>query len=83
MWSPLRDLPRDLRSVPDVARVRVELSDEPERFQRLLGRSVTALDQGADLATAAWTAADPVALAAEIEALAGLRRLNTFRKDAP
>ncbi|MFI9026386.1 hypothetical protein [Streptomyces sp. NPDC053560] len=79
----MRDLPRDVRSVPDVAKARIALSEDPEAFQRLMRRSMTALNRGADLATAAWTAADPVALAAEIEALAGLRRLNTCREDAP
>lgn len=68
-------------SVGEVAWMRVASSDEPERFRVCMARALTALDRGDDIATAAWTAADPVRLAAEIEALAGIRRLNVFRKD--
>ncbi|WP_433856743.1 hypothetical protein [Streptomyces kronopolitis] len=77
----MRDLPRDLRSPADVAWMRVAESTAPERFLTVLGETAAALEEGADLATAAWTPDDPVRLAAEIEALAGARRLNTSRKD--
>ncbi|QKW07011.1 hypothetical protein HUT18_11950 [Streptomyces sp. NA04227] len=77
----MRDLPRDLRPPADVARKRVAKSEHPERFLAVLGQTAAALESGADLATAAWTSEDPTRLAAEIEALAADRRLNSFRKD--
>ncbi|WNI31452.1 hypothetical protein [Streptomyces sp. ITFR-6] len=67
--------------VGDVAWLRVASSSEPERFRACMARTLTAIAQGDDVATSAWNATAPVRLAAEIEAMAGIRRLNCFRKD--
>ncbi|MFJ6014537.1 hypothetical protein [Streptomyces sp. NPDC092952] len=75
------DLYLNRQPVGEIAWMRVASSGEPERFRACMARTLTALDQGEDIATAAWTAADPVRLAAEIEAMAGLRRLSIFQKD--
>ncbi|WP_434593482.1 hypothetical protein [Streptomyces sp. A5-4] len=72
----------DRRPIGLVASQRVELSENPQRFRTSLSRTLTAIDRGEDLATAGWTAVDPVHTAAEIEALAGLRRLHAPRKDS-
>ncbi|MBT2453331.1 hypothetical protein [Streptomyces sp. ISL-86] len=77
-----RRLPKDTRPVGVVAHARIQISDNPRRFQAGVARTLTAIDQGEDPATAGWTAVDPVKTAAEIEALAGLRRLSDTRKDA-
>ncbi|WP_019548519.1 hypothetical protein [Streptomyces sulphureus] len=77
----MRDLPRDQRPIDVVALRRADTSEHPERFLALLDAATAALRNGKDLATAWWSNADPVRVAAEIEALAGARRLNTFRKD--
>ncbi|MCX5326365.1 hypothetical protein [Streptomyces sp. NBC_00120] len=77
----MRDLPRDLRSPAEVAWMRIAESTNPDYFQAVLGETTAALEKGSDLAVEAWTADDPVRLAAEIESLAGARRINTFRKD--
>ncbi|UQA95730.1 hypothetical protein [Streptomyces halobius] len=77
----MRDLPRDQRPIDDVAWLRVASNEESDRYCAVLNQAMADIDDGADLATAPWSAADPVRLAAEIEALAGARRLNTFRKD--
>ncbi|MGC4947797.1 hypothetical protein ACLQ2N_16570 [Streptomyces sp. DT224] len=66
-------------SIREVAFLRVAASDDPEWFLRAMSLALSVESRGADLATAAWTTADPVRAAAEIEALAGLRRLS--RKD--
>ncbi|MCX4550535.1 MULTISPECIES: hypothetical protein [unclassified Streptomyces] len=68
------------RPIGDLAWMRIASSAEPERFRACMARTLTALGQGDDIATKAWRAGDPVRLAAEIEALAGVRRLNSFRK---
>jgi hypothetical protein len=73
----------DTRRIGDVARARVRLSDDPKWFRTCMARTLSVVDQGEDLATAVWTAVDPVHTAAEIEALAGLRRLSSTRKDTP
>ncbi|WP_327415478.1 hypothetical protein [Streptomyces sp. NBC_01233] len=69
-----------LTAVTHVAFLRVASSEEPERFQRLVGEVVSDVTARGlnNRATAAWTAADPVALAAEIEAMAGARRLRAL-----
>lgn len=77
----MRDLPRDLRTPAEVAWMRIAESDDPVKFQTVLGRASAALTAGSDMATAAWTVDDPVKIAAEIEALAAARRLNSCRKD--
>lgn len=66
---------RDSRPVADVAWLRVAESENPLGFKACMTRTVAALGRGEDLTTAAWTAADPVRLAAEIEVLTGARRL--------
>ncbi|MEC3995248.1 hypothetical protein VSR01_17565 [Actinacidiphila sp. DG2A-62] len=71
----------DTRLIGDVAEPRVRLSDDPRWFRTCMARALAVVDQGEDLATAVWTAVDPVQTAAEIEALAGLRRLCSTRKD--
>ncbi|NDK24728.1 hypothetical protein FSY75_09605 [Streptomyces sp. TR1341] len=76
------DLYLTQQPVGEVASMRVASSEAPDHFRACMARTLTALDQGDDVATAAWTAADPVRLAAEIEAMAGVRRLNIFRKDS-
>ncbi|MEU1815214.1 hypothetical protein ABZ543_08445 [Streptomyces roseifaciens] len=75
------DPTRDPRPVGELAQAREELSEQPERFRSCLSAAFGDLAAGEDLATAAWTADDPVRLAAEIEALAGRRRLENLRKD--
>lgn len=77
----MRDLPRDLRTPAEVAWMRIAESEDPVKFQTVLGRASAALTAGSDMATAAWTVDDPVRTAAEIEALAAARRLNSCRKD--
>lgn len=76
------DQPRDLRPICDVAAERANRSEDPERFRACVAHAVTAVQKGADLATAWWDPVNPVRLAAEIEALAGLRRLRASRKDS-
>ncbi|MGW6393054.1 hypothetical protein ACWFR1_21665 [Streptomyces sp. NPDC055103] len=71
----------DCRSVGQVARPRRCRSAQPEKFQACMARALIAVKDGADLATSVWTAVDPVKTAAEIEALAGLRRLSACPKD--
>jgi hypothetical protein len=71
------------RLIGAVARARVRQSDRPLWFRTCMARTLAALDQGEDLTTAPWTAEDPVQAAAEIEVLAGLRRLSSTRKDTP
>ena len=74
--------PPDVRcEIGNLARVRAQLSERPPWFRGCLTRAIAALDRGEDLATAGWSAADPVRSAAEIEALAGMRRLSSTRKD--
>ncbi|MFZ3595122.1 hypothetical protein [Streptomyces sp. BH104] len=77
----MRDIPRDLRSPAEVAWLRAAESEDPDRYLAVIGRTVAALEAGADIATQARTPHDPTDAAAEIEALAGARRLNTCRKD--
>ncbi|KPI33377.1 hypothetical protein OV450_1465 [Actinobacteria bacterium OV450] len=71
-----RKLPgqRDLRPIGVVAQARIAQSTRPSRFQRILSDALKAHKDGEDLATAAIDMTDPLKLAAEIEALAGLRR---------
>ncbi|MGW6420639.1 hypothetical protein [Streptomyces sp. NPDC055055] len=67
-------------AVADVAFLRASSSDQPERF-RWLVRDIEGdvTDHGLnDRATAGWTARDAVHLAAEIEALAGVRRVRAL-----
>ncbi|MEV5677245.1 hypothetical protein [Streptomyces sp. NPDC052179] len=75
---------RDARPVYDVALPRITGSSNPIAFEAALVRTAAALGRGEDLATAVWTAVDPVHTAAEIEALAARRRLTLLapRKDA-
>lgn len=71
----------DCRPVGQVAEPRRCRSGQPEKFQACMARALTAVKGGADLATSVWTAVDPVKTAAEIEALAALRRLSACAKD--
>ncbi|WP_086777050.1 hypothetical protein [Streptomyces griseus] len=73
----------DKRPVAEVAQKRTRCSDQPARFVTRLQHTLTQVRQGEDVTAAAWDASDPIQLAAEIEALAGLRRLSAFRKDTP
>lgn len=72
----------DARPIGTLARRRVRSSSEPLRFRTCMARTLAELDRGEDLATAVWTPVDPVKTAAEIEALAGVRRINMPRRDA-
>ncbi|WP_432001541.1 hypothetical protein [Streptomyces sioyaensis] len=65
-----------------MAWLRVAASGDPGRFMAVLDRTTAALEDGTDLVAAPWSAADPVQLAAEIEALAGARRLNSIRRNS-
>jgi hypothetical protein len=76
------DAPHTKRLIGQAARVRVALSDRPQWFRACMARTLADIDRGEDLATAVWTAVDPVKTAAEIEALAGPRRLSPRRKDS-
>ena len=76
------DLFLSRQPVVDVAWLRVASSEDPDRFRACMEQTLTAVERGADVAGAPWSAADPVRLAAEIEAMAGVRRLNIFRKDS-
>lgn len=71
----------DCRPVGQVARSRRFQSEQPAKFQVCMARALAAIRGGADLATAAWVADDPIKTAAEIEALAGLRRRSACAKD--
>lgn len=71
------------RPVGAVARKRVMASDSPRWFRTCMASALAALDNGEDLAGAPRTPADPVEAAAQIEALAGVRRLSVSRKDTP
>lgn len=64
-------------TVANVAFLRVASSEQPERFQRLVRDIARVIaDHGlTDRATAGWSSRDAVRLAAEIEAMAGVRRL--------
>ncbi|MGY5033253.1 hypothetical protein ACWC9U_20640 [Streptomyces sp. 900116325] len=63
-------------STADTAFLRVASSENPDRFLRLLHflEAVVIDDGTADLETAAWNTDDPLLLAAQIEAMAGVRR---------
>ncbi|MFD5788662.1 hypothetical protein ACFWH1_18815 [Streptomyces sp. NPDC127037] len=74
----MRELPN---SIGHVAWLRIAESADPERFKGCMLRALVAESQGADLATAAWTAADPVKTAAEIEVLAALRTRRVSLED--
>lgn len=65
----------------EVAWMRIASSSHPEAFRTWMARTLTALDRSEDLAAAPWSAEDPIRAAAEIEALAAMRRLNVFRED--
>ncbi|MFI0827192.1 hypothetical protein ACH4Q7_22365 [Streptomyces roseolus] len=65
----------DGRPVAQVARPRIESSDDPEWFELVMVSSQQECCDGQDLATARLDLSDPIRLAAEIEALAGCRRL--------
>ncbi|MEU2487129.1 hypothetical protein ABZ593_21280 [Streptomyces sp. NPDC012617] len=77
--TPWPDPLDDRRPLPEVAAPRIERSADPVGFRAHLVRSTAAVCRGEDLATAAWTADNPLQLAAEIEALAGARRLAYAR----
>lgn len=72
----------DRRPLARVAEPRMKRSADPTKFRTAMARTLTAVVGGEDLAGARWTADDPIQLAAEIEVLAGVRRLNAFRKDS-
>ncbi|MFF4292196.1 hypothetical protein ACFY0N_00900 [Streptomyces vinaceus] len=72
---------RDTRPIGVVAQGRIAQSTRPSRFQRLLSDSLAAVQAGEDLATAAFDMEDPLKLAAEVEALAGLRRRTQIKKE--
>ncbi|MEV5606976.1 hypothetical protein [Streptomyces sp. NPDC052225] len=67
-------------SITAVAFLRIANSENPERFQTIVAVDATVAHQNnldlADLADAAWNATDHVRLAAEIEVLAGFRRIR-------
>jgi hypothetical protein len=68
-------------TVVTVAAVRVESSHDPERFRWLVRDIERGLRDGhrlLDLATSAWTDHDVVLLAAQIEAMAGMRRVDSL-----
>ncbi|MFB8348000.1 hypothetical protein [Streptomyces niveus] len=69
-----------LSTVPHVAYPRVASSEEPDRFRRLVHEVTDDLGRRGlnDLATAGWTSRDPVLLAAEVEAMAGVRRVRAL-----
>lgn len=67
-----------VKSVTDYAWPRVAASEEPARYQELTNRGVEALFCGVDLIASRRDLADSVAIAAEIEALAGFRRLSAI-----
>ncbi|MFF2940259.1 hypothetical protein ACFVSQ_10490 [Streptomyces niveus] len=69
-----------LSTVPHVASLRVTASDEPERFRRLVCDITDDLGRRGlnDRATAAWTSRDNILLAAEVEAMAGVRRVRAL-----
>ncbi|MFF1834145.1 hypothetical protein ACFVXE_08060 [Streptomyces sp. NPDC058231] len=59
----------------DTAFLRVASSENPDRFLRLVHFfEATVLDGTADMETAAWNPEDALLLAAQIEAMAGVRR---------
>ncbi|MGW7085054.1 hypothetical protein ACWGH2_16400 [Streptomyces sp. NPDC054871] len=66
-------------SITAVAAQRIASSDDPDRFERIVTiDEAQARHDGVDLAAAAdaaWNATDPIRLAAELEVLAGLRRI--------
>ncbi|MGW3735211.1 hypothetical protein [Streptomyces sp. NPDC005148] len=67
-------------STADMAFLRVASSEQPDRFLRLLHfLEAVVMDGTADLETAVWNTDDPVHLAAQIEAMAGVRRRTTLR----
>ncbi|MEV3895401.1 hypothetical protein [Streptomyces anulatus] len=55
-------------------------SSNPDWFRTCVNRTLVDVDRGEDPATAVWTSVDAVRTAAEIETLAGLRRLATARE---
>lgn len=62
-------------STADTAFLRVASSENPDRFLRLVHfLEAVVMDGTADLETAAWDSNDPLLLAAQIEAMAGVRR---------
>ncbi|MFF0395098.1 hypothetical protein ACFYSJ_04810 [Streptomyces sp. NPDC005248] len=62
-------------STADTALLRVASSESPDRFLRLVHfLEAVVMDGTADLETAAWNTDDPLLLAAQIEAMAGVRR---------
>ena len=65
-------------TVRDMATARVDLSDDPHQFETVMRQVETATFAGLDIAHQQLPA-DPVQLAAEIEALAGLRRIAALR----
>lgn len=69
------------RFIAEAAWMRVASSENADHFLRSMRSALSAVARGADPATAAWNADDPIRLAAEIEVLAGLRRLASLRKD--
>lgn len=73
----------DLRPLAEVGWMRVASSAHPDRFRVEMARTLVALYRGDDPATTAYGVADPTQLAAEIEALAGVRRLDASRKETP
>ncbi|MGA5496696.1 hypothetical protein ACPCSP_20275 [Streptomyces cinereoruber] len=72
--------PLDMRPIEEVAAPRVALSGDAGRFQALVSSALARYASGEDVATERCTWHDPVRVAADIEAMAGLRRLRQFRK---
>ncbi|MFC7791299.1 hypothetical protein [Streptomyces cinereoruber] len=72
----------DMRTVEEVYVPRAGRSENPDAFRAHVAHALDRYASGEDLATEAWTHGDPIRLAAEIEALAGLRRLRLFRQNA-
>lgn len=69
----------DLASISEVGSQRVALSASPQRFRNWLTDTLAAVARGEDPATAPWSPTDTVRIAAEIEALAGIRRINSAK----
>ncbi|MFZ3569463.1 hypothetical protein ACNYS0_21155 [Streptomyces sp. BH034] len=66
-------------SITAVAFIRIANSEDPEKFQRIVMVDEVDAGRGVDLAAvadSAWNTTDPVRLAAELEVLAGLRRIG-------
>ncbi|MGD6761389.1 hypothetical protein ACOKM5_20860 [Streptomyces sp. BH097] len=65
-------------SIVAVAVIRVARSEDPEKFELIVALDEVDARHGVDImaaADSAWNTTDPVRTAAEVEVLAGLRRI--------